>query len=62
MNAPKNLRRVFALVMVFGLTLSLVAAWEATRVRAYVDDDESSGRNGSLVAGGLTSATPCGPE
>ena len=55
MNAPKNLRRVFALVMVFGLTLSLVAAWEATRVRAYVDDDESSGRNGSLVAGGLTS-------
>ncbi len=54
MNAQKNLRRVFALVMVFGLTLALAAAWEATRVRAHDDDDENSQHSFSLAAGGLT--------
>jgi hypothetical protein len=44
MNTQKNLRRVFALVMAFGLTLSLATAWQATRVRAHANDKENSMR------------------
>jgi hypothetical protein len=46
MNTQRNLLRIFALVMVFGLTLALVALWDMTRVRANDDD--------KLLTGGPT--------
>ena len=55
MNAQKNSGRVFALVLVFGLTLTLAAAWEATRVRADKNDDENLPQSFPLTDGGITS-------
>ena len=55
MNAQKNSGRVFALLLVFGLTLTLAAAWEATRVRADKNDDENLPQSFPLADGGITS-------
>jgi len=44
MNTQKIMKRTSALVMVFALTLSMLAAWEATQVRAHDYDHENSMR------------------
>ena len=52
MNAHENLQRTFALVVVLGLILTLASAWEATRVRAYNNNNENSQHSFRPAAGG----------
>jgi hypothetical protein len=54
MNASKQLRKAFALAMMFGLAVALAAAWKASRVQAH-DDDQGGG--GQVINLWLSSAS-----
>jgi len=49
MNSQKNLRRVSAFAIAFGLTLALVALWNSTRVRAHHDENSMRPTSLSLI-------------